>query len=247
MRDVRKDKNFLYTQSSIVTFMQCPLKFRYRYFDGLYGSDDETLKGSFEKGNKFHLLAERYFKEIDTDVNYIKEKELKELFEKLKEKYPIEANCRYFSEYEIRENAEKIRLMARYDLIILKPNGRVQIVDFKTNKRKISKKSIEESLQTKIYLYLLKENYKSVFENIRKIKNIEMIYYQTEYSEENFTVKYDDELHEKNKIFLSETIENIEVFNFDEYEKKEVNHCKVCEFKNFCWKNKKSVDDTLYL
>lgn len=247
MRDVRKDKNFLYTQSSIGTFMQCPLKFRYRYFDGLYGSDDDTLKDSFEKGNRFHLLAERYFKEIDAEGKYIQEKELKELFEKLKEKYPIEANCRYFSEYEIREKAEKIRLMARYDLIILKPNGRAQIVDFKTNKRKLSKESIEESLQTKIYLYLLKENYKSVFENIRKIKNIEMIYYQTEYSEENFTVKYDDELHEKNKTFLSETIENIEVFNFDEYGKKEVNHCKVCEFKNFCWKNKKSVDDTLYL
>ncbi|WP_320045648.1 PD-(D/E)XK nuclease family protein [uncultured Ilyobacter sp.] len=247
MRDVRKDKNFLYTQSSIGTFIQCPLKFRYRYFEGLYGSDDDSLKDSFERGSRFHLLAERYFKGIDTEGEYIQEKELKELFQKIKEKYPLEANCRYFSEYEIREKTEKIRLMARYDLIILKPNGRVQIVDFKTNKRRLSGKSIEESLQTKIYLYLLKENYKYVFENIRKIKNIEMVYYQTEYSEENFVVKYDDDLHEKNRAFLNETLENIEVFNFNEYEKTEVNHCKVCEFKNFCWKNKKSVDDTLYL
>ena len=247
MKDVRKDKNFLYTQSSIGTFMQCPLKFRYRYFEGLYGSDDDSLKESFEKGSRFHLLAERYFKEIDTEGEYIQDGDLKELFYKLKEKYPLETNCRYLSEYDIRERSEKIRLMARYDLIISRPNNRIQIVDFKTNKKRLSQESIEDSLQTKIYLYLLKENFKYVFENIRKIKNIEMVYYQTEYSEENFVVKYDDESHEKNKSFLTKTLENIESFDFMGYEKTQVNHCKVCEFKIFCWKNKKSVDDSLYL
>ncbi|WP_319371482.1 PD-(D/E)XK nuclease family protein [uncultured Ilyobacter sp.] len=247
MRDVRKDKNFLYTQSSIGTFMQCPLKFRYRYFDGLYGSDDDSLKESFEKGSRFHLIAERYFKGIDIEGEYIQDEEFQKKFQKLKEVYPIEGNCRYFSEYEIRVKTQKIRLMARYDLIILKTNGRVQIVDFKTNRKRLSKESIEESLQTKIYLYLLKENFKTVFENIRKIKNIEMIYYQTEYPEENFVVKYDDDLHEKNVTFLMETIGNTEEFDFEGYKKEEVNHCKICEFKNFCWKNKKSVDDSLYL
>lgn len=247
MRDVRKDKNFLYTQSSIGTFIQCPLKFRYRYFEGLYGSNDDSLKDSFDRGSRFHLLAERYFKGIDIDGEYIQEGDLKELFKKLKEKYPLEDNCRYLSEYDIREKNQKMRLMARYDLIILKPNGRVQIVDFKTNRKKLSEESIEKSLQTKIYLYLLKENFKAVFENIRKIKNIEMVYYQTEYPEENFAVKYDEELHVETKEFLNKTIENIEVFDFKGYEKRESNHCRICEFKNFCWKNKKSVDDSLYL
>ncbi len=239
MRDVRKDKNFLYTQSSIGIFMQCPLKFRYRYFEGLYGSEEDSLKESFERGSRFHLIAERYFKGIDTEGEYILDNHLKELFKNLKESYPLREDYKYFSEYEIRERSDKIRLMARYDLITMKPNSRIQVVDFKTNQSRLSRESIEGSLQTKIYLYLLKENFKFVFENIRKIKNLEMVYYQAEYPEENFVVKYDDEYHEENRNFIEKTLDKIEGFDFESYEKRKVDHCEICEFKNYCWKNKK--------
>lgn len=237
MRDVRKDKNFLYTQSSLGVFMQCPLKFRYRYFEGLYGSEKEELKESFEKGSRFHLLAERYFKGIDIEGEYIEDGELKELFENLKENYPLREEYRYFSEFEIRERTKNIRLMARYDLIIIKPNNRVEIVDFKTNRRRLSKEGIEGSLQTKIYLYLLKENFKSVFGNMRKIKNLNMVYYQTEYPGKNLEVKYDEKAHRENMEFLKETLENIDGFDFLAYKKKRVDHCGNCEFKIFCWKS----------
>jgi hypothetical protein len=219
--------------------MQCPLKFRYRYFEGLYGAENGDLKESFQKGSRFHLLAERYFKGIHVEEEYIEDSELRGHFEKLKENYPLRDDWIYFSEYDIRERTKKIRLMARYDLIIIKPNNRVEIVDFKTNRRRFSQEDIEGSLQTKIYLYLLKENFKFVFENIRKIKKLDMIYYQTEYPEENLVIKYDDEDHEKSREKLEEIIENIGDFDFTTYQKKKVIHCEKCEFKIFCWKSKK--------
>lgn len=236
MKDIRKKDNFLYTQSSLATFEACPYKFKLRYLQGLYWSEDEELRESFRRGNEFHLLAERYYMGVEPQMTEGIEEKLLEDLEILKKKYPLKEGWSYYPEFEIRYNEDGIRLLGRYDLILVKPQNKLQIIDFKTNRKKIEEKDMENNLQTKIYLFLLWENYNLVLENARRIKNLEMIYYQTEHPDSNFSIKYDENKHEENKKNIKKIMEEIECFSFAKLEKARVKHCNICEFEKICWK-----------
>lgn len=237
MKDIRKEANFLYTQSSLSTFKACPYKFKLRYFQGLYWSEDDEVRESFRRGNEFHLLAERYYMGLPVESAGIADKKLLEDLEKLKTIHPLKEGWKHFPEFEIRFNKEGIRLLGRYDLILVKPQNKIQIIDFKTNKKKLHEKEMEDNLQTRIYLFLLWENYNLILENARKIRNLEMIYYQTEHPEEEIFIKYDEKKHGENKKKIKKTMEEIEGFPFAKLEKTRVKHCGVCEFQKICWKN----------
>ncbi len=237
MKDIRRENNFLYTQSSLATFEACPYKFKLRYFQGLYWSEDEELRESFRRGNEFHLLAERYYMGMEDQISGEIDEDLLEDLETLKKNYPLKEGWRYYPEFEIRYNEGGIRLLGRYDLILVKPQNKLQIIDFKTNRKKLSEKDMESRLQTKIYLFLLWENYNLILENARRIKNLEMIYYQTEHPDSSITIKYDEKKHEENKKNIKKTMEKIEAFSFEGIEKQRVTHCRVCEFEKICWKS----------
>ena len=196
MNDIRKEGNFLYTQSSISTFEACAYKFKLRYFEGLYWSEDEDLRESFRRGNEFHLLAERYYMGIENTLKLDVEDELLDELEVLKKNHPLKKGWKYFPEFEIRQNEDGIKLLGRYDLIIVNPQNKIQIIDFKTNQKKLDK-NVENSLQTKIYLFLLWENYNLVLENARKIRVLEMNYYQTKYEKDQISIKYNKGIRNK--------------------------------------------------
>ena len=103
----------------------------------------------------------------------------------LEEKYPIKLNFR--SEFEIRQDRDEIRLIAKYDLII-KQKNKIRIVDFKTNEKLYNLGVMEERIQTKVYMYLLGENLKNTFPEM-KIEDISMEYFQLNYPGEKIIIK----------------------------------------------------------
>lgn len=236
MNDIRKEGNFLYTQSSLSTFEACAYKFKLRYFEGLYWSESEDQRESFRRGNEFHLLAERYYMGLESTLKLDVEDELLNELEILKENHPLKEGWKYFPEFEIRQNEDGIKLLGRYDLIMVNPQNKIQIIDFKTNKKKLEENYLENTLQTKIYLFLLWENYNLILENARKIRVLEMNYYQIKYEKEQISIKYNKEKHELNKEFIKSKIKKIEEYDFENVEKQRVKHCNVCEFKKKCWK-----------
>lgn len=236
MNDIRKEGNFLYTQSSLATFEACVYKFKMRYFEGLYWSEDEDQQESFRRGNEFHLLAERYYMGLEGSVEMDTDEEIVEELEMLKKNYPLKEGWKYFPEFEIRQNEDGIKLLGRYDLIIVNPQNKIQIIDFKTNKKKLNKENMENSLQTSIYLFLLWENYNLILENARKIRVLEMNYYQSRHEKDQIIIKYNKEKHEINKEKIKKIIKKIENFDFENVGKQRVKHCSLCEFERKCWK-----------
>jgi CRISPR/Cas system-associated exonuclease Cas4 (RecB family) len=120
------EPNFYYSQNSLGIFKRCPKMFEYIYIDGISGKEmDPKLKKRIEAGTNFHILAERYFNGMK-DYFYIKDGELLEWMAVLEEKYPEDIDCR--SEFEIRQNKDGIKLMAKYDLVVI-DNDKIKIVD----------------------------------------------------------------------------------------------------------------------
>ncbi|MGB6128305.1 MAG: PD-(D/E)XK nuclease family protein [Psychrilyobacter sp.] len=223
------EKSFYYSQSSLGIFQRCPKMFEYIYIDGISGKGiDSELKKSIDRGTNFHILAERYFNGMK-DYFYTEDKQLLRWMARLEERYSEDINCK--SEFEIRQDKDQIRLMAKYDLIVIE-DTKIKIVDFKTNKSLYNPSVMEEHIQTKVYMYILGENLKRIFPNI-KIESISMEYFQLNFPENKIVIEYNEKQHGTNKKILKELIGEIKK-NKNIFLKKNNETCEKCGFESFC-------------
>lgn len=247
----KKLQEFYYSQNSINTFKSCPLKFKYKYIDNINWKYDEIESREYydnlKMGSDFHLVCERYFSEIPLGIegNYEYDK-FNIWLDKIKKLIPINKDYIYLPEYEIRYNKNSIKLQAKYDLIIIKYNE-VEIWDWKTEARKLTYKNVEGRTQTILYMFLLKESLKDIFDIDIPCKNITMNYYQPEYEDKQIVIKYNNDSHEtygrKIKLFV-DTIRHSD-YNVNSLELKNSNHCKYCEFNKLCNNTEINYDNLL--
>lgn len=245
MLDVRKLEYFYYSQNSLSTFSKCPLKFKLKYIEDMSWKNDSPMDIEYYKGMKigldFHLICERYFSELPIGAESSLEK-LGEWTKSLQTKMTLNKENIYLPEYEIKMMKGNIRLQAKYDLIVIKPEGEIEIWDWKTENRKLDKKEMEKRFQTIVYMYILKEKSKEILGIDIESQNIKMFFWQPEYEKETTEISYSQIKHNENEKFIEKIITNIDDYDFQKDFNKELysNQCKFCEFNYFC--NNESVN-----
>ena len=242
--------SFLFTQHSLTTFDNCPLKFRKRYLENLKWDSfpDEKIKRSIALGNDFHLLANRYFMGIDPGLQLSGAEcaELSNWMENLKAYFKLEDQCTYKPEYKIRMANGLLKLEANFDLLRIR-DGSVEIWDWKTNggssgdKRGMKAKKLQDSLQTKVYMFVLKEQADLISGEELDCSRISMHYWQPDPPGTLVDISYDAAMHEEFRDILESKIENIHGYDYGNFDKSLYNkHCKFCEFNRLC--NDERVD-----
>jgi CRISPR/Cas system-associated exonuclease Cas4 (RecB family) len=249
MTDLRYSDYFLFTQHSLATFDSCPLKFRKRYLENLKWNSypDEKVKRSLEKGRTFHLLAQRYFMGIDhgLDESFEEYPELNRWIATLKESFKISPEYRYLPEYKLRMCEGIFKLEANFDLLAA-GDGRIAIWDWKThgNKDRNPGKTsgrFENSLQTMVYMFVLKEQSRLAAGRELECGAISMNYWQPDPPGIVARVEYSDNLHRKFKKTLEQKIRRILEYDYSDFDKSlYIKHCPYCEFNWFC--NNERVD-----
>ncbi len=234
MSDIRKDKNFYYSQNSLKAFLECPLKFKYKYIDGIFlEKENQDIKEAFDEGRKFHLIAERYFNNIPTGVEYENEK-MKFFFEKFKEKFKKNKNSEYLTEYTIRDYREtEIRIYGRYDLLILEDES-IEIWDWKSYRNEQKKEHFEKNFQTIIYMYLAFEILPLMYKKEISADKITMGYWNPNFPDEEIKINYNHIKHEENKEKLIRIIQEINGYDFTNIDKIKNRSCIHCEFNYLC-------------
>lgn len=247
-KDIRSEKYFLFTQYSLATFKNCPLKFKKRYLENIKwdSSSDKDVIKRIERGNNFHLLAYRYFLGIDEGLDEFSEEfiDLNEWLCSLKESFKLQGDKRYLPEYKLRMTKGFLKLEANYDLLIVDGDS-IQIWDWKTHddskNKKINSKCFVDSLQTIVYMFVLKEQIQLILGKEVNCEQISMFYWQPNPKKIIAEIRYNEELHQKYKRELESIIENIIKFDYSNFNKDIYkNHCKFCEFTRFC--NKQKLD-----
>lgn len=251
MKDLRFAEYFLFTQQSLATFDRCPLKFKKRYLENLKWDNfpNEEIKKRLELGNNFHLLAYRYFLGIDTGLNEDTEGyvQLNSWMKNLENKFKKDDNRKYLPEYKLRMAKGILRLEANFDLLIV-DEDKLEIWDWKTQSKESSQQprgikadKYRKSLQTMVYLYVLKEQSERITGKQIKCENIRMCYWQPEPPEVLMEIRYNDELHNNYGEILQNKIRGILQYDFSTFDKALYEKsCKYCEFNWFC--NNQRVD-----
>lgn len=253
IKDLRFSDYFLFTQHSLTTFEKCPLKFKERYLEGLKWENpsSEEIKKRLENGNNFHLLAYRYFLGIDTGLTEEMEgyDELNRWMNALCSRFNKEDGLLYLPEYKLRMAKGTLRLEANFDLLIVNEDS-IEIWDWKThgrdrenNIRNESRESekLKKSLQSMVYLFVLKEQSKRVTQKEIDCKKIRMCYWQPDPPKVLAEINYSDEIHESFKEALKSKIDNILGYDYEGFDKELYKKsCRYCEFNWFC--NNERID-----
>ncbi|MDD3520180.1 MAG: ATP-dependent DNA helicase [Actinomycetota bacterium] len=131
----------------------------------------------------------------------------------------------------------KDRIKGKIDLINLRSDNIVELIDFKSSKKKYSEKDLEEELQLKIYYLAMKrsDSLKQVIPDIKK-RIIVPRYYVIGSDKDNFfTVNITEKIEEKTIEKILDIISNIKKEKF-EINPRNYFSCKSCEYKIFCTK-----------
>lgn len=202
-------------------------------------------------GENFHLMARRYFLGIDTGLTKGIEgyEELSKWMEALESYFPKTDDALYLPEYKLRMAKGTLRLEANFDLLVIKKDG-IEIWDWKTHGKKNPDKAENErlkserlkgSLQTMVYLFVLKEQAERVVQREVDCSNIRMFYWQPDPVRVLAEINYSDEMHEQFGQALRSKIDGILHYDYEDFDKELYKkNCPYCEFNWFC--NNERVD-----
>jgi CRISPR/Cas system-associated exonuclease Cas4 (RecB family) len=131
---------------------------------------------------------------------------------------------------------QNYRLVAKYDLIAVTPQGQVAIFDWKTSRKKPRRKWLAGRLQTRLYPYLLVQagahlNQGSAFQS----DQVEMIYWYPEFPSQPERFPYSAERCQEDGEYLASLVGEIEDLEEDEfYLTTHVERCRFCTYRSLC-------------
>ena len=155
--------DFTFSQSSLQDYVDCPRRFELRYMEGVRYPSLEAQPAleheeHMRQGAHFHKMVQQYLAGVPAE-SLAKSVDGDETLSRWWETFTgwewdsVPDNRQ--SEITLETSIGDYRLIAKYDLLGIDPDGRALIIDWKTS-RKIPRRSwLENRLQTKVYRYVL--------------------------------------------------------------------------------------------
>jgi RecB family exonuclease len=241
-------ENFDFTQSNLQDYVDCPYRFYLRYilhtkWPALVVDDalDFELRG--QSGARFHRLVQQYLLGVpeerlsalaDADPN----PDIAQWWDHFLTAIPPLLEGDRFVEMILSADLAGQRLLAKYDLILVKAGGQLVIYDWKTSQKRIRKEWLLERIQTRLYRFLLVHSGKTLTGcEITSPAQIEMNYWfaPLAHPETPVNLAYDQTAYEKDEKYLTSLIEEIldrEAETF--FRTSDLNKCRFCVYRSHC-------------
>ncbi|MDA8234776.1 MAG: PD-(D/E)XK nuclease family protein [Clostridia bacterium] len=233
-------KDMFFSQLALKTYQSCPLRFRRRYLEGLFWpgnwAGDKKQREAIEGGRLFHLLAQRYYTQGEVPAGQLVPEPVAAWLGNLVSFRPFNGENRFYPEHELRLNDRGIRLLAKYDLLMVTPDGRAVIYDWKTNGSRPTAAFWRKDFQTRVYLYLLCRaggaySPKGGFTP----EDISMVYWNPNHPGAIEPLAYSEKQLLADEKLFRETIEKLEGLDFEDFgPTPDQRQCRFCEYAPIC-------------
>lgn len=235
--------DFQYSQASLQDYVDCRRRFYLRYILRLPWpavENEPTLQQEehARQGQQFHRMVQQHLigipeehlsrSALQADLmrwwgNYLK--------------HPItDLPSRLLPEFQLSAPAGSSRLLAKFDLLAMEPEGRVVIVDWKTSRKLPRRDWVRDRLQTRVYRYLVVQAGASL-QGGRRIAagDVEMRYWFAEFPEDVLRFPYDDAQYELDDIYFDGLFDEIERLSVEAFKRTDnTDRCRYCRYRSLC-------------
>jgi len=231
-----------FSQGSLQDYVDCRRRFQLRYllkvaWPALEAEPVAENESAMQQGALFHRLVQQHLLGIPTErlTLLAKGSELNRWWQNyLGFTYPSAAAL--YPEVTLAMPLLGCRLVAKYDLILVEPEGSVIIYDWKTSRKRSKHSWLLERLQTRVYPFLLAQAGAHLNQG-KPIapEQIEMIYWFAEAPNEPEIIRYNTNQHAKDEAYLKSLIAEINGLSPEAFMlTPNVERCRFCTYRSLC-------------
>jgi len=233
--------DFTLSQSSLQDYVDCARRFKLRYIEGLrYPAlsvqDALAQEERLRQGARFHKVVQQHLLGVPADVlarSLDDDAKLAEWWQTFMDFGLTGLPQQRHAETTLQTYLGDYRLIAKYDLLAIDPQGQAVIVDWKTSAHTPSRRSLKSRWQTTVYRYVLAQAGAHLYGGDIPPEKIRMIYCFVALGGKQITFDYSEpqmQADEANLLNLIGEIEAANLFPLTSEEKR----CRYCCFRSHC-------------
>jgi len=247
-------EQFTFSQSNLQDYVDCPYRFYLRYilkikWPALVVDDALAFEQRGQIGARFHQLIQQYLSGIPegriTDLAAADPaKPLARWWEDfLQFVSPIIEGKKYI-ERTLSTSLDGRFLLAKYDLILLREDGTLDIFDWKTSRRPPRKDWLLQRIQTRLYQLVLAEAGLALTSSpSTKPNQIQMHYWYASQPQTPITLAYSQKGYDADQAIIRGLISEItkrETAHF--FRTEDLDKCRYCVYRSHCDRGSQAGD-----
>jgi CRISPR/Cas system-associated exonuclease Cas4 (RecB family) len=244
-------EGFIFSQSSLQDYVDCQRRFQLRHLLHLAWPAVEAEpylenERKMEQGAQFHKMVRQFLVGIPeseltrtSGTDEIIQTWWSNFMSSVKSGslgFLLESNQLHYEEITLSVPINKFRLVAKVDLLIIRPDAKVIILDWKTSQKKPRRNWLADRLQTHVYPFVLVGALPGLI-GIEKIDpvRLEMVYWFANQPAEPERFSYDSRQFQEDMRFLSNLVESIDQKSELTFPLTlDVRRCLFCTYRSLC-------------
>ncbi|OGO12032.1 MAG: hypothetical protein A2Y53_02945 [Chloroflexi bacterium RBG_16_47_49] len=244
-------EGFLFNQSNLQDYVDCQRRFQLRYmlhqaWPAVEAEPFLEYERMMDQGSRFHKIVRQHLSGVlESQIEgSVGDDELMDLWwrnytHSLKDgilALIFQEGNTHFEELTLSIPMDNFRLVAKYDVLMIQPGGKLVILDWKTSYNHPKRKWLADRLQTHVYPYVLARA-ASALTGVGPVDSsqIEMIYWFTNQPELPERFSYNSPAYEADSRYLGNLISTISlksdaIFPLTPDEKR----CLFCTYRSLC-------------
>lgn len=235
--------DFQFSQSSLQDYVDCPRKFYLRYvqqaqWPAVMSEPVMEQEQYMLQGAAFHQLVQQHLSGLPADIleSYVTSDELSGWWSNYLTYAPGEIPGERFVEVSLSTPLADFRLVAKYDLLVVQPEQRAVILDWKTSRKRVPRSILTTHLQTRVYPYvLIQAGTELCGGKALSPDRIEMIYWFSAFPTEPEKLPYSTAQYEIDARYLQNLM--IEIAGLEEPDflmTSQQKKCGFCVYRSLC-------------
>jgi len=243
--------HFQFSQGSLQDFVDCRRRFELRYIRRLAWpalESEPAIENEvfLAKGALFHRLAHQHWLGVPGErlALLAQDEDLERWWENFGQFATELPAMTIYPETSLSAPIGDYRLVAKYDLVGVQPDGRALIYDWKTSRRRPRGDWLKDRLQSRVYPYLLvcagqHLNGGTPFEP----EQVQMVYWFANYPNEPDHISYNKTQYQTDENYLQELVATITTLDEGEFPlTSDERRCAYCVYRSLCDRGVKAGD-----
>jgi len=250
--------HFDFTQSKLQDYLDCPYRFYLRYilnlkWPALLVDDAVAFEQRGQTGARFHRLIQQYLlgipqNRLDEVAKADTDPEVATWLQNFLTFVPPRLTGQRYVETIHTTFLDEQRLLAKYDLILRKNDGKWIIFDWKTSQHLPRKDWLLDRVQTRLYRWMLVRTRNDLIGgDAIKPEQISMQYWFATHPEHPIDLPYQQELYSQDTTFFDRLIHEILIKDENDFNRTLDNKkCRFCVYRSHCNRGVQAGDLSAY-